>query len=434
MGSQALLRHGLTLTRKRNNLSALPRPCTIITARRKVHRYSSSPSPLGSRQQETRLRLLSSWRLSSHFGIVGKRQESWLQSRSFLSIPGFLLPPVVFVGLALTLWAYKCLMMVVFQNKIIYMPSVPPFSRSEKISDYAGACGPVAWKEEGIKSLDGTRISLCIGRNFEENTRAKEGLVIVYFQGYDLTSTTLLSSRLTELPRNAASLPPRLPGLSSVLRKLAAAPQPVYGTIVAVSYRGFWTSSGRPSQPGMELDAASAIKYAQALTKEFGVSAKMVFWGQSVGGGVACTAAANYLEGKHARATGQNHAQVDGIILETPFVSIRKMLAALYPQKWLPYRYLWPFLRNWWDSEAALQRVQQHVPKLSMLCLTAERDEIVPKQQADELLSLCRRLKYDLTHFEVRGALHTEAMARNQGQMEVVKYLQALMKEPDERS
>src|SRR6266498_2441351 len=51
-------------------------------------------------------------------------------------IPTVLLPPIVFSGLLLTLWAYKCFMMVVFQNKIIYMPNVPPFSRNEKVEDY----------------------------------------------------------------------------------------------------------------------------------------------------------------------------------------------------------------------------------------------------------------------------------------------------------
>ena len=32
-----------------------------------------------------------------------------------------LTPPAVFGGLLITLWAYKCMMMVIFQNKIIYM-------------------------------------------------------------------------------------------------------------------------------------------------------------------------------------------------------------------------------------------------------------------------------------------------------------------------
>lgn len=105
-------------------------------------------------------------------------------------LPSVLVPPVVFVGLVLTLWFYKCCMMVLFQNKIIYMPSVPPFSRREKIADYARACRPVVWEETGIRSLDGTRIALCVGRIAASEGAAwargddrRRQLVILYFQG-----------------------------------------------------------------------------------------------------------------------------------------------------------------------------------------------------------------------------------------------------------
>jgi hypothetical protein len=37
------------------------------------------------------------------------------------TITAVLTPPAVFGGLLITLWTYKCIMMVVFQNKIIYM-------------------------------------------------------------------------------------------------------------------------------------------------------------------------------------------------------------------------------------------------------------------------------------------------------------------------
>jgi len=52
-------------------------------------------------------------------------------------VPGstFLLPPVVFVDLLGALWAWTCMMMVVFQNKIIYMPGIPLNARRERIAD-----------------------------------------------------------------------------------------------------------------------------------------------------------------------------------------------------------------------------------------------------------------------------------------------------------
>lgn len=43
--------------------------------------------------------------------------------------------PLIFTGLFLMLWIYKWIVIVLFQNKIIYMPSMPPFARKEKIAD-----------------------------------------------------------------------------------------------------------------------------------------------------------------------------------------------------------------------------------------------------------------------------------------------------------
>ena len=110
---------------------------------------------------------------------------AWRRSLSLDSITTILLPPAVFVSLVLALWTYKCLMMVLFQNKIIYMPSIPPFSRSEKISDYALRCSPVTWKEKKIQSLDDTVIALCVGNipAPQKSTTSKQ-VTILYFQGY----------------------------------------------------------------------------------------------------------------------------------------------------------------------------------------------------------------------------------------------------------
>jgi hypothetical protein len=54
---------------------------------------------------------------------------------------------VVFGGLVVALWTWKCFMMVVFQNKIIYMPGLPPNARRERIEDYKNQCGGIEWRE-----------------------------------------------------------------------------------------------------------------------------------------------------------------------------------------------------------------------------------------------------------------------------------------------
>ena len=94
-------------------------------------------------------------------------------------------PPALFVALLLTLWVQKCIMMVIFQNKIIYMPGLPPDSRQEKLEDYQRACRPVVWSEETITSIDGKRLALCVGlieRQAKLNNDPKK-VLILYFQG-----------------------------------------------------------------------------------------------------------------------------------------------------------------------------------------------------------------------------------------------------------
>lgn len=314
-------------------------------------------------------------------------------------------------------------MMVVFQNKIIYMPSVPPFSKSEKLESYVKECSPVRWKQESIKSMDGTSISLAVGecsskdvlgaspQNLEAQTINKH-VVMIYFQG------------------NASSLPPRLPMLSYAIRAVCKGPKPITTTLIAVSYRGFWTSSGRPSQRGIEKDAEAAILWAQqtqlALSDKAGEMPKLVLWGQSIGAGVAAQAVANLSRGDGSDLKAG--PRIDALILETPFTSVRNMLVGLYPQRWLPYRYLWPFLRSWWDNERALQVIskQEMLPKL--LILDAETDEVVPREHGEQLAQLASALGFDVRQKSVKGVLHHEVMLKGSGKADLAMFLQDVVR------
>ncbi|KIW28282.1 uncharacterized protein PV07_07959 [Cladophialophora immunda] len=317
------------------------------------------------------------------------------------SIPAFLLPPVVFGGLLVTLWTYKCFMMVLFQNKIIYMPSVPPFSRSEKVDDYSLQCKPVVWAEHDLKAADGTAIKILegsVGASVEAETN--NHIVVLYFQG------------------NASSLPPRLPYLSRILKGLLQHQNGRRYTIVALSYRGFWKSRGSPSQTGIELDAEAALEWVRSRYNCD--HARFVVWGQSIGAGVATVSLANL--SRHGDA---NLQRFSGLLLETPFVDLKAILIALYPQKFLPYRYLAPFLRSTWDSKTALHQIGKSRPNMRVLILEAGNDEIVPPGQAAVLEQVCREEKLEVVRQTVAGALHTEVMVKGQGRSHIVRFLQS---------
>lgn len=335
---------------------------------------------------------------------------------SWDAVQAFLLPPAIFGGLLVTLWTYKSLMLVIFQNKIIYMPGIPPFSRSEEIQSYAQQCKPIQWKEHLVSTTDGVQVKLlegCLAHDPGLKDEQHLEVITLYFQG------------------NASSLPPRLPALSQVLKdaigdqrgEMNKSPSRTSYTILALSYRGFWTSRGRPSQAGLERDAQAALEW---IRQNFDLRrTKIVLWGQSIGAGVATTATAHTLHRLGPKSLGVN---ICGLILETPFTSIKDMLFALYPQRFLPYRYLWPFLRSQWDSRQALVEISNAPPqtRLETLILQAGKDEIVPKGQAEKLEETCRQGGLSTRRVEVANALHTEILLKSQGRRLVSDFIRRI--------
>ena len=84
-------------------------------------------------------------------------------------------------------------MMVVFQNKIIYMPGLPPSSRRERIADWASMCGGIEWTEERTAAADGTELALAVatvplprGRRpvAAVSEPAAAHVYVLYFQGW----------------------------------------------------------------------------------------------------------------------------------------------------------------------------------------------------------------------------------------------------------
>ncbi|KAG2163303.1 hypothetical protein VTO58DRAFT_110813 [Aureobasidium pullulans] len=329
------------------------------------------------------------------------------QRRSiFGGVSPFVLVPSVFVGLLIGHWLHKCLLMVLFQNKIIYMPSLPPGSRREKLEDYSKTWAGVSWEERQIRSLDGTKLAVAIARPEESSAAAhnkRKQIVVLYFQG------------------NGASIPPRTPMLSNIIRA-AAKDSPHDWALLALSYRGYWTSSGRAHQRGIEKDAQAFVAWAAQTYIQDPEDSELILWGQSIGAGVAAYAASKHLESAEDTNVVDTPA-ISRLILETPFVSIKSMLAAIYPDWWVPYKHLWPFLRSWWDSEEALRKVAQSRQPPKVFMVVASGDEIVPRVQADQLETLCKDLHLDVTRKDVLGALHTQASTLEQGKRVIATWM-----------
>ncbi|MBV9246494.1 MAG: alpha/beta hydrolase [Methylobacteriaceae bacterium] len=91
--------------------------------------------------------------------------------------------------------------------------------------------------------------------------------------------------------------------------------------LLAVEYRGFGGSGGRPAEKGLHLDADAA--YAEALKRGYRPEHVIVI-GESLGTGVAVALA--------------SRAEVAGVILEAAYTSTTDIAAAVYwqfPVRWL---------------------------------------------------------------------------------------------------
>jgi hypothetical protein len=135
--------------------------------------------------------------------------------------------------------------------------------------------------------------------------------------------------------------------------------------LVALSYRGYGGSTGKPTEAGMLLDAAAAYDFAAARYP----ARRIIVWGESLGTGVAVALAAE--------------RQIGGLILDAPFSSAADIGASAYP--FVPVRW---FLKDSFRSDERIGRVT--VP---LLILHGEMDPIVPIRFGEKLFALANEPK-----------------------------------------
>lgn len=146
-----------------------------VHSRRVQAAFSYHPPPLSPSSMPTACR-------SPLFRFANRKSEFHVQ------LHGLMLAPIVFVGLFVALWTWKCCMLVLFQNKIIFMPGMPPNSRRETIKDYAARCAGINWREERVRAADNTDLALCVadvslGHAAPIACPPAIRLYILYFQG-----------------------------------------------------------------------------------------------------------------------------------------------------------------------------------------------------------------------------------------------------------
>ena len=132
-----------------------------------------------------------------------------------------------------------------------------------------------------------------------------------------------------------------------------------------MSYRGYFGSSGAPSEQGLLKDAAAAYAF---ITSRYSAE-RIVAWGFSLGTGVAVALAAEQPIGK--------------LILEAPFTSIADVAASAFPI--FPVRIV---MKDPFHSDRRIARV-----KVPLLVMHGVHDPTIPIAFGERLFALANEPK-----------------------------------------
>jgi hypothetical protein len=151
--------------------------------------------------------------------------------------------------------------------------------------------------------------------------------------------------------------------------------------IVVFHYRGYRPSTGSPGAPALLEDAPQVLDLAVRRLRP----ARVVAVGFSVGSGVAASLAPS--------------GRLDGLILVTPFDSMKKVAAGHYP--WLPVTLLFRH-----EMTPAHWLRGSTVP---VALIAGGRDTLIPPPRTEGLRRAAGRLVYDRT---IAGAGHNDIYDR----------------------
>ena len=134
-----------------------------------------------------------------------------------------------------------------------------------------------------------------------------------------------------------------------------------------LSWRGFSSNKGKPTETGLYEDARSAVRWLESI----GVKEKdIIIYGESLGAGVAIE-------------IGQNK-KFAGIILESPFTSMIAAGKNKYP--YLPVRFL---LKDKYESDQKIKNIE-----IPILVMHGKVDNIVPFYMGKKIYELANEPKY----------------------------------------
>lgn len=199
-----------------------------------------------------------------------------------------------------------------FQEKLLYHPSIPTRDYENTPDDWN-----MPYRDVNFVASDGTKLHAWL---ITQAQSPRSAATFIYFHG------------------NAGNIGHRLQDVKDWYARGY--------NLFMVSYRGYGTSDGEPSEKGILMDADAAVSYLSE--QEDVVNRERIYlFGRSIGGAVAMAAAS----GKYAN-------KIRGMVIENSFTSIDDMIDVVLP----PLRFFKFLNRNKWNNKKRLKDVK--VPTL----------------------------------------------------------------------
>lgn len=237
-----------------------------------------------------------------------------------------------------------CAFVFLFQRKLIYLPS--------KNLEYFSLLNHIGLKEIWLKS---GREKINAWYKWPAENRQP---VILFLHG------------------NGGNLTHRIEKFETLIRS-------GYG-LLAIDYRGYGKSSGKPTEEGLYKDGAAALNYLNASGYK---DRDIMVYGESLGSGVAVELAKNN--------------KFKAVILEAPFTSLVDLGKMFYPM--LPVRLL---LYDRFNSYQKIDKLQS-----PLFIFHGEDDITVPAEQSLELFKKSDLIKKYRKVFPGKGHLDLDLAA-----------------------
>ena len=215
-----------------------------------------------------------------------------------------------------------------------------------------------------------------VGLSYEERFVTTEDGVRV--QTWWLPAAERGTTTVITFHGNAGTVADRLPWIQTVVEAGVS--------VLAVEYRGYGDSEGRPSEEGLAADARAGLALARELAAARGD--RIVVHGRSLGGAVAIRLASDVAGAAPA---------LDGVIVESTFTALRDMAnrsGIPLASHLVAYEF------------ASVDRiVESPVP---LLVVHGEADELIPVAMGERLVERARAAGREVTWLSVPGGTHND--------------------------